>query len=207
MENKQCTKCLEILALINFHNRGDNKEKYASWCKKCIASYKKTYSNSRRESLKEYRKQYYLNNKEKLTETHMLYYFNNKEKMDEYRKQYHRNHPDKVKQYKIKYKNKPDSKNKGRAYRQKRYVDNTPKIYFITDNEYIKIGYTKNKIASRLAAIKTGNPRELKILYIWLDQPKQKETELHHLFRHLHIAGEWFRYSEEIINFIKNINY
>lgn len=68
-------------------------------------------------------------------------------------------------------------------------------VYFISDGEYIKIGKAKQP-KQRLMELQTGNPKELKIL--WLIPCKNDkaayyvEQSLHGLYRSYRQCGEWF---------------
>lgn len=80
-------------------------------------------------------------------------------------------------------------------------------VYFITDGEYIKIGYTKRKPDNRLKQLNTGNNKKLYLLgYIQGD--KKKEKELHLKFNKYRIRqnGEWFLSSDSLIDFINENN-
>lgn len=71
-------------------------------------------------------------------------------------------------------------------------------VYFITDGDSIKIGYSARDIAHRIMELQTGNPRPLKLLGIIPCAPQtafDKEQELHKKFaQHQKIGGgiEWF---------------
>ncbi len=80
-------------------------------------------------------------------------------------------------------------------------------VYFIQTitelkNNPIKIGTTKN-LHKRLGKFNTDSPFELKVLGV-IEGGTKKETELHILFDHLRIKGEWFRPENELINWIEN---
>ena len=89
-----------------------------------------------------------------------------------------------------------------KAYYDKTYRDDKDKVYFITDGEYIKIGYTKNKVVARITTMETGNPRHLEVLGVFLGT-KQDEARLHKMFGHLHVVREWFAYDKEIVEYIE----
>lgn len=79
-------------------------------------------------------------------------------------------------------------------------------VYFITNGENIKIGYSKN-INKRLKQLNTGNDKKLYILgYIQGD--KDKEKEIHKKFSKFRIRsnGEWFYPDQELIDFLNLIN-
>jgi len=48
------------------------------------------------------------------------------------------------------------------------------KVYFISDGEYIKIGFTQGSVYSRLKQLNTGNKNNLMVLgYIYRDMDKE----------------------------------
>lgn len=78
-------------------------------------------------------------------------------------------------------------------------------IYFIHSpiQNKVKIGKaTKGKLHSRLMGIQIGNPDELVVLGV-MDGGRKEERQLHLLFRHLHVRGEWFKYEAELKEFIE----
>lgn len=75
-------------------------------------------------------------------------------------------------------------------------------IYFISDGEYIKIGYAYN-VHLRLSTMQSGNARKLKIIGMHKGHTKD-EKRLHRHFNHLHYNGEWFKHDLEIINYISS---
>lgn len=78
-------------------------------------------------------------------------------------------------------------------------------IYFIQagKNGPIKIGYTENDIASRMAQLQTGCPYELKLLWK-IHGNQEKEVEIHNDFEHERICGEWFRPSRMLLEYIED---
>jgi hypothetical protein len=79
-------------------------------------------------------------------------------------------------------------------------------VYFLKNNDKIKIGYTYDP-KGRIAAIQTSNPDALKCLLL-IDGLQEDEFRLHAMFstERLRPNGEWFLLSEQILNFInKNI--
>ena len=80
-------------------------------------------------------------------------------------------------------------------------------VYFITDGENIKIGYTKGKPENRLKQLNTGNDKKLFLLG-YIQGNKDKEKELHTKFNKNRIRsnGEWFVASDELMDFINEYN-
>lgn len=70
-------------------------------------------------------------------------------------------------------------------------------VYLIHDSEFYKIGRATEPL-SRLAVIRTANPRSLSIRATWpcSDAPAV-ESSLQGHFRDCHISGEWFRLTED----------
>jgi hypothetical protein len=65
-------------------------------------------------------------------------------------------------------------------------------IYFITDGEFTKIGYTFN-LPERLSSLQTANPKELRIKkYYFVQFPYEEEQRLHLKYKSNRIRGEWF---------------
>jgi len=74
-------------------------------------------------------------------------------------------------------------------------------VYFISDGEYVKIGKA-DSIEKRLRSLKTGNPRELKVLaripFSTAEKAHEAEQTLHFSYSMFHVSGEWFN----ILNYI-----
>ena len=62
-----------------------------------------------------------------------------------------------------------------------------------------KIGYTTN-LKKRLEILQTAHYRLLQVYATIENVPRQKETDLHQLFKKKHIRGEWFAITPEIID-------
>lgn len=69
-------------------------------------------------------------------------------------------------------------------------------VYYITDGEYAKIGYSTNPQA-RLAELQTGNARPLRLVWYFAGTP-QDEADLHQKFIGYNVLQEWFRPSVEL---------
>ena len=70
-------------------------------------------------------------------------------------------------------------------------------IYLIKNRNYLKIGYSNN-IEERLKNYNIHNPN-YELLAI-RDGTREFETFLHNRFKNLQVKGEWFLYSEDIVN-------
>lgn len=77
-------------------------------------------------------------------------------------------------------------------------------LYFIQQDKYIKIGYTKN-IKTRLSDLQVSSPVKLNVLGL-MDGTFEDEAEMHKKFRHLSVNGEWFRYTDELVEFIDSLD-
>ena len=77
-------------------------------------------------------------------------------------------------------------------------------IYFIQcgDNGPIKIGYTNNDVQTRMNQLQTGCPNKFRLLWVYTDN-YYTESQIHEMFTHERIRGEWFRPSTELLDFIK----
>ncbi len=80
--------------------------------------------------------------------------------------------------------------------------------YFIGNksNNTVKIGKSVSP-GARLKQLQTGCPDQL-VLYRFVSHESPfTEKELHKKFFHLRVSGEWFRYTDELANFVKDISY
>ena len=75
-------------------------------------------------------------------------------------------------------------------------------VYFIKCNDYVKIGQTKNHIKARMSAIQSCNPYKLELLLA--TSIYDNEGDLQGMFTKYWVRGEWYKLSEEILEFIKN---
>lgn len=78
-------------------------------------------------------------------------------------------------------------------------------IYFISDGEYLKIGYTAGDIEARITALQVGNARKLKLVG-HIDGGRETEAMLHRVFHEFNVGGEWFLYNLEKIQSMNNDN-
>lgn len=73
-------------------------------------------------------------------------------------------------------------------------------IYFISDGEYTKIGYTKEEsiglYMNRLKQLQTANPKKLEIVGLIMKKDSSFEKRLHKGFSKYHVRGEWFDLSQ-----------
>lgn len=77
-------------------------------------------------------------------------------------------------------------------------------IYFIYDstNNAVKIGKTSDDgVYTRLSMLQIGNPTELKLLGVMPGYTEEEEM-LHEQFNTYRIRGEWFKYINEVKEFI-----
>lgn len=85
-------------------------------------------------------------------------------------------------------------------------------VYFVKacdKSKQIKIGRTSD-IGKRLSSLQTGSPVKLKIIGIIECRSdahsKEIETELHKMFAPYRTHGEWFRSTQNMLNFIRAAN-
>lgn len=80
-------------------------------------------------------------------------------------------------------------------------------MYFVVNEatSLIKIGQSCN-VEDRLINLSTSCGKTLKLLHkIFSEDHVDEEKKLHIRFAHLRQSGEWFEYSDEIIQFIENM--
>lgn len=76
-------------------------------------------------------------------------------------------------------------------------------IYFIGNKQenIVKIGYTQNSIQQRFNTIQANSPYKMEVFGI-VEGMKNIEKYIHNKFNFLHIRGEWFRISQELLQWI-----
>lgn len=79
-------------------------------------------------------------------------------------------------------------------------------IYYISDGEHVKIGFTGADPYKRMKQLQTGHPKNLTLL---AHHPGSKltESQLHQRFSSARVRknGEWFRLTPKLQNHIKDI--
>jgi len=76
-------------------------------------------------------------------------------------------------------------------------------LYFAICGDVVKIGVSNNP-DYRIKSLETGSPLELTLLAS-IPNKGDKENYCHSKLKHLHLHGEWFRYTEEIDLIIKEL--
>lgn len=73
-------------------------------------------------------------------------------------------------------------------------------IYLISDNlGHVKIGVFSGNPNTRMADLQVGNPHRLTLIdHIFVDDPFYEEKIIHTKYDHLHIRGEWFKFTPEV---------
>lgn len=66
------------------------------------------------------------------------------------------------------------------------------------ENGPVKIGFTRNDMAERLAALQANNHERLTILRTFAGG-RMEELRLHRRFAQHHIHGEWFAFTEDML--------
>lgn len=76
-------------------------------------------------------------------------------------------------------------------------------IYFIQagKNGPIKIGFTQNSINDRLNSLQNATYEELELIGT-CNGEIEDEKKIHSIFNSIKIRGEWFRPTEDLLNFI-----
>ena len=77
-------------------------------------------------------------------------------------------------------------------------------VYFIKQNDYIKIGYTNN-LNKRLNQLQVSSPVKLEVLGI-IKGSLEDESNYHKMFSKYHSYGEWFSCNEELITHIDKLD-
>lgn len=87
-QQKQCTKCLQLLDLTFFSPNKKLKDGFTYWCKPCFNLYRKFKSKKKRITSPEDNKKNYLKHKEKRLLAFQEYYQSNKQKIKQKQKEY-----------------------------------------------------------------------------------------------------------------------
>lgn len=78
-------------------------------------------------------------------------------------------------------------------------------VYFITDEEYVKVGITKS-LPSRFYQLQIANPKKLRVMFVanadTMENARMIESFIHEEFAKYNSQGEWFNITE---NDIRNI--
>lgn len=77
----------------------------------------------------------------------------------------------------------------------------TGRVYFITDGELIKIGYSGAPTV-RLKGLQSDNGRELEIIRT-VPGTFEDESRLHAQFAHIRVRGEWFQATPDLVEFAR----
>lgn len=86
---------------------------------------------------------------------------------------------------------------------KKPYLDRA--VYFIVCNdEFVKIGFSDGKVLARIKSVIGGIPYPCQVALILHGKGHAFEQELHVHFNSARTKGEWFRFTPEIREFIKN---
>lgn len=90
-------------------------------------------------------------------------------------------------------------------------ADGCSRVYFLRDRasdgsaDHVKIG-TSTDVTSRVSSGQVMNPRELVLIGSVLGD-RALETDLHRKFKNLHVRGEWFVATPELLAFIDGLLY
>lgn len=91
-------------------------------------------------------------------------------------------------------------------------------VYFITQGQYVKIGYTSTHIAHRLVSLKQKTSRLVVPVDLDRDQPLQvlhtipgcimrDERRIHDLFAAHHVIGEWYALTPAFLRHLQRLRY
>lgn len=80
---------------------------------------------------------------------------------------------------------------------------NTGFVYFVQSGDSVKIGYAKD-VNKRIKSLQTGNQEKL-LLIGYIVGDLKKESEIHGMFDDYRLTGEWFKYSDEIREYIDSL--
>jgi hypothetical protein len=92
-----------------------------------------------------------------------------------------------------------------------RQEKNRPCVYFLRCGNFVKIGKTTyGSLNNRISALQTGNPDPMILIGLIPDKTYTTsksscalEYDLHNRFSHLRKTGEWFEWSHEIQDFLR----
>jgi hypothetical protein len=182
-------KCLRYL-------KGDHN------CVECDIQAGKKYQQSEKgkKTSKKARKKFYTNNRNKVKKSHDDFMNKNPGINSKYSKNYRQTENGK----KILKKHRDKARKKLIDHDKLLYPGDC-NIYFITEEnceEYIKIGHTKHP-TERISKLQMGNPRKIKLIGVIANANYDLELELHMKFEKDRCVGEWFKYTDEIKNWLK----
>lgn len=82
-------------------------------------------------------------------------------------------------------------------------MENHGYIYFITDGEAVKIGFSEKPLR-RLGGLQSGHPKPLRLIGA-VPASVMEEVAIHKRFDHIRIRGEWFRETPELIDYANKL--
>lgn len=77
-------------------------------------------------------------------------------------------------------------------------------IYFLRCKNFVKIGHTRYSVQTRLSQIQPFCPFPLLAEYAYFGHVKE-EHEIHKTLSHLRVEFEWFKYNQEMRDFIAKL--
>ncbi len=104
----------------------------------------------------------------------------------------------------LKKKRARDLERKHRLMREAREIADPHRVvYFIQPGEepFVKIGITDD-LVHRVESLQTASPHALRVLG-QIPGTMRTEREIHVLFSHLRVRGEWFRLTSEVIDYVQ----
>jgi len=79
-------------------------------------------------------------------------------------------------------------------------------IYFVTQGQYVKIGFTDKILRHRISQLNVSSPDLIYAIGYIKNGNLELEKQLHKRFANLHVHGEWFEANIELIQFINSNN-
>jgi hypothetical protein len=80
-------------------------------------------------------------------------------------------------------------------------------VYFIRTGDAIKIGIGTD-VTKRIVSIQVGNPHKIELLHTINtseEEARKIESQIHELFKKIHLNGEWFHANQFMMDFIHHI--
>lgn len=74
-------------------------------------------------------------------------------------------------------------------------------VYFVRCQNYLKIGWSDD-VEKRVETLQTASPFSLFLVATIPNKTKLFERTLHKQFAHLHWRGDWFRFDDQLQDFV-----
>ena len=104
--------------------------------------------------------------------------------------------------YEYRQKNKKNNTKKTKEYRSK----GRGMVYCVECKGYYKFGVTSNSMKKRLITMQTGNPFDIKLIWVARSNKiREYERQIHKIIRGSHHRGEWYDIPQILAKQIKHI--